>query len=666
MPSVPELVDDLRGINQQLRRAQRRLGDDAGFGGRAAMMELGQAQVEFFAEDYPRAAIRLMQLVSRPGFRDQLAYPEALYFLGESLWAMGMRKAAVEHLRESLQPAKQPPGEFRRRLARYLVRAGEVAQVDEVRAFWRRYQATRADGPLSDEDRDVRYEYAKALFRGGALAEAEALFDAVDEADPYYLRARYFVGVLKLKRDDVRGAKAAFQAALEAYQRVHRPSLTLDWPDADQPAELDGPARDLLILDPIDADDDADEAAEEGAPVEPPARDAQEEHERRMGALIHLALARLAAATDDDRAAWHHYRRVPPGDPDFVMALSEATFVLFRREHYLWCARLIDQLLATRGDDVSAAQLALWKAQLLARGARFDEARASYVALDEAMQRRATELEAELEQARRLFPQAVLAWTAPEDANRARALEAELVQQEEALIEAREMAQALRDLLNSSDPLPPVRYGREVQGVMHQRMDAFDAGLQRAAEAAHAEPQTGAHGGAPAATDADIGRLRDSARRLRGRLTRFDRTLDAFDRTYRDRIRKVLQAEEPNVQALDRALAGERRSMQNLATAMRTTARTNLENFAAEALFGQVDIAYWRKEDVTRRIREAMEERADIEGEMNTEEPTGAPLPKPEPPATPAPPAQDEPTEDDEGPGDEDGPGDDEPPVARK
>lgn len=660
---MPELVEDLRGINQQLRRAQRRLGDDAGFGGRAAMMELGQAQVEFFAEDYPRAALRLMQLVSRPGFRDELAYPEALYFLGESLWAMGMRKAAVEHLRESLQPARQPPGEFRRRLARYLVRAGEVARLDEVRAFWRRYQATRADGPLSDEDRDVRYEYAKALFRGGALAEAEAIFDAVDEADPYYLRARYFVGVLKLKREDLRGAKAAFEAALEAYERVHRPRLALDWPDADAPAELDGPARELLVLDALDADDDADEAADEGAPVEGPALAAQEEHQRRMGALIHLALARLAAATEDDRAAWFHYRSVPPGDPDFVMALSEATFVLFRREHFLWCARLIDQLLATRGDDVSAAQLALWKAQLLARGARFDQARDSYQALDQAMQRRAAELEAELEQARRLFPQAVLAWTAPEDASRARALEAELVQQEEALLEAREMAEALRALLNSADPLPPVRYGREVQGVMRERMDAFDAGLRRAAEAAHAEPQSGAHGGAPGATDADIGRLRDSAQRLRARLDRYDRTLGAFDRTYRDRIRKVLQAEEPNVKALDRALAGERQSMQNLATAMRTTARTNLENFAAEALFGQVDIAYWRKEDVTRRIRQAMEERAEIEGEMNAEEPTGAPLPEAAPPPPTAPPApDDEPPDGDDGPGD----ADEDPPVARK
>ncbi len=617
-PGAHDLVEALRGINQQMRRVQRLLGDELGFDTHTAMMELGQAQVDFFAEDHPQAALRLLQLVSRPGFRDELAYPEALYFLGESLWAMGLHKAAIEHLRESLQPVHQAPGEFRRRLARYLVRAGEVARLDEVRGHWRRYQGSRADGPLGDEDREVRYEYAKALFRGGALAEAEALFSAIDEADPYFLRARYFMGVLQLRRDDPKAAEVAFKLALEGYDHLAGPPLPRD----DEEASLRGPDRELDINELFEL------------PAESVESDTLQ---RRMGALIHLALARLAAAREDDVVAWFHYRAVPPGDANFASALSEATYVLFRRGHFVWCARLIDQALAGRGDDVSAAQLGLWQAQLLAKGARYEDARARYEVLGEALLRRASDLEAELSQDRRLFPQAVLAWTAPDDANRARALEAEFVEQEESLAETHEIAAALQGLLDDAEALPPVRFGRARQRELHDRMDAFDLDLRRAADAARTGGEVRA-GGTPV-TEEDVARLAQSGRRLRTRLERFDRTVDTFDRTWRARIRAVLAAEVPNLRQLTGDLGHERASIERLGAAMRTTARTNLENFAAEAQFGQVDIAYWRKEEITRQISET------LEGQRLEQLPLDEiqrSLPKPRPKAAPAPAPRDE------------------------
>ena len=158
-------------------------------------------------------------------------------------------------------------------------------------------------------------------------------------------------------------------------------------------------------------------------------------HER-MGAVIHLALARLAAVRRDDATAWNHYRMVPRGDPDFAAALAEASFILFRREQYAWCIRLVDQLLAGRGDDVSNAQLTLWKAQLQARATAYDESVTTYALLEASLGEAQVQAEAD---ERRIFSESTLAWTDPEESTRARRLEADLITQEEALLEAREI-----------------------------------------------------------------------------------------------------------------------------------------------------------------------------------------------------------------------------------
>lgn len=594
-PSRAELVDELRGISQALRSAWTRLDGDLAVSGGRAVEILNRAQVAFFEEDYPRAAIDLLQLVARPGIERHAVYAEALAYLGESLWALGMEKAAAQYLRQALEQPKVLPSGYRRMLARYLALAGDTAPLDEARGFWRRYQGLRdaADEPTA-LDHEVRYQYAKALFRGGALGEAESLFAAIDQEDPRHLEARYFAGVIHLSRDDLVKAQEAFDETLEAYERRRRPASEAAALYLDRVAPK-GPAREVVNLELPD---------EEILP------DEETRRLERLGAVIHLALARLAAARDDDTRAWRHYRRVARGDPDFVAALSEATFVLFRRGHYRWCVNLIDQLLAGRGDDVSAAQLSLWKSQLLARDAAYDEARASYQTLDTALKRRAEELEAELVRDQRLFPQAVLAWSAPEDATRAADLEAELVTQEEALIEIRELLDALRALQQRGGPLPAVERGRAVEEKLRARLDAF-AGRHREAAEALARGETASAIGEPLADATQLEELARSQARMRARLEKFGEQLGRLDQAWRTRIDEVVRAETPAVEALARALDGERGSAAQLATAMRTTARHNLDDYAAEALFGQVDIAWWRKEEITRKIREAHEARAE-------------------------------------------------------
>ncbi len=630
VPSRDELVDELRGINQQLRNAQLRLGDDQVLDRSSAAREISRAQIAFFEEDYPLTAVRLFRLVSRPGIERHPGYPEALSWLGESLWAMGLKRSAVQNLREALSQPRQSSSAYRRMLARYLSVAGDVESLDDVRTFWRRYQALRGNSKLEVADRDARYHYAKALFRGGALAESDALFGAVDEDDPHYLKARYFVGVIRLARDDIKGAREAFNASLEAYNRTVRPTLYDATKERDYlPDDYDhsGP-----LLERVKLELDEDELLP----------DEKTRENQRLGAVIHLALARLAAYEDNDQLAWHHYRQVPRGSADFAEALSEASFVVYRiggklsgainidtdgdhfpdaseREMaYRWSARLIDQLLSGRGDDISGAQLELWKAQLFAKATNYERARVTYRRLDEALKRRGEEFEAQIAQEKkRLFPQAVLAWTAPDDANRARMLEAELVTQREALAETVELVEVLETLLKSSDLLPAIVSARALKAKLIERLTIFDRRLKMAGEAAYAHQQSpdeqGLHNGGPPASVADVQRLQVSARRLYGRLEGFGRDLDVYERRFRTRLRNTLKAEAPQVRRLASTFKRELKSADRLGVAMRNSARTNLENTAAEAFFGQVDIAFWRKEEISQRILDVLRRQNEIQ-----------------------------------------------------
>lgn len=591
-------VDELRRMNATLRQAQATLDTNLAVDAREAVKVLSEAQVAYFAEDYARAAVRLMRLVAKPRFKDQPAFVEALTYLAESLWELGLKASARTYFQQAIEHPRQLPSGFKKRLARYLEIAGRDLSLRDLRRLWRRYQndwdESEAPTPL---DLKIRYQYAKALTAQNALAEADDLFAEFNEGDAEYVQALYFRGIIHLKDENLVKAEAAFKATLEAWKAT-RP----------EPAERG-------YLEDVDATGDARELVKLELKDDEKLPTPEQAKQQRLGAAIHLALARLAAAQGKHEDAWNHYRKVPRGDPDFAAALAEATFVLFQREQYAWCVRLVDQLLAGRGDDVSAAQLRLWKAQLLARSTRYDDARRSYEVLNEALTQRGEQLTTQLEGNTRIFPQAVLAWTAPDDANRARGLEADLVSQDEALIEAREMADALSAVLDSDALLPAVAQGRQVLERLNGRMAQFEEHLK----VSHSE-----------ADASDFAEIDAAAERLRARIARFGTQLDRFESTYRDRITKVLAQELPALKRLGRDLQTEQAAARTLGEDMRVAAQQNIETYAAEAMFGQVDIAYWRKQEITRKLTASMEAQKQILDDMNTAMNPPKPPPRPQ------------------------------------
>lgn len=634
VPSRDALVEELRSMGMVLRRARQRLDADVSLDRYDVVARLNQAQVWTATEEHPKAALRLLQLLARPGFERSLAYPDALEVLAEAEWAIGLQAAARRHLRTALTPPEQAATHWRRRFARYLSRVTQRPDLPDLRGLWVTYQRLGPAEPPDDADRAIRYGYAKALFHAKAMGEARGLFQAVPEGDPYRLRALYFLGVIDVAEGEWVKASETFEAALAAHEaaapRPRTDADTLDFDPADPPPRL------------VDLSAEAEDDEGRG----PLAVDEAVDRQRRVGALIHLALGRLAAARGEWDAAWQHYRKVPRGGPEFTAALSEGSFVLARREAFEWCARLIDQLLAGRGADVSAAQLTLWKLQLTARSERYEDARTGYEAFEREVLQRLEGFDAATV-GDRLFPAEVLAWTAPGEATRVRTLEAELVVQREALIEAGELLAELDTLNRSKDLLPVVVFGKETHARLTAQTDRYAAKLVRAAEAAHRDGARGAHGGGAPASAQDVGRLQESLARLRERLQVFQGRLGEYEQRYRARLREVLDAERPVIAELQQALATEEASARDLAGTLKGEAKANLARYAAEARFGQVDIAFWRKEAVSRQIRRLHEDRArEIAplDEVERELPDVAPPPPPPPPI--ADPPADEPADD--------------------
>lgn len=607
VPSKVQLIEELRGMNSTLRQAQASLDTSLAVDAVEVVKVLNEAQVAWLAEDYPKAALMLMGLVSRPAFKDHPAWPEALEYLGESLHALGLSEAARTYLRQAVEHPRQLPTPWRRRFARLLAIGGGRLTLDELRSLWRRYQDEQGDDEPTREDHAIRYQYAKALVGFEQLNEADEHFAQIPEGDAWYLQSLYFRGIVQLRQDQQVKAAEAFEVALAAWQRSRPPPPEKPWLEE---VDDDGPAREVVPLELTE---------EEQLPPEEVTR-----HER-MGAVIHLALARLAAVRRDDATAWNHYRMVPRGDPDFAAALAEASFILFRREQYAWCIRLVDQLLAGRGDDVSNAQLTLWKAQLQARAAAYDESVTTYALLEASLGEAQVQAEAD---ERRIFSESTLAWTDPEESTRARRLEADLITQEEALLEAREIADVLGALIRSDDLLPAVARGREILEKLDARMAHFAQHIELAGRAVHDEEDTELHSGGPPATRADLKALAESQETLRQRMDIFEDQLQAFESTYRKRIASVLESELPVVAALEKALAAEVATARGLRGDLAKLARENVEQYAAEARFGQVDIAWWRKEEMTRKIRLALEEqKVDLDVVENAQNP---PPPPPE------------------------------------
>ena len=636
------LIHELRSINRSLRLARLNFERHSQLDREDAIEVLNSAQIAFFEEDYVKAVLKLVELTGQPGFKRHPGYGEALTYLAEALWHLGMPTASTARFREALDQRALPTA-YRHTLSRYLTVAGATVPMDDLERFWARYQSLRGDAEVEAADFDIRYRYAKALYNGKRLAKAQATFEAIgaDEADPYQLRGQYFVGVIHLRRGDQLKAIEAFEGAYALYQKALAASPVPELPEQLSEGALEAEAKGYK------GEESLEVIAMEGAPDpegDPSARFEQEmaalaaeegidedaidtQIRDHVGHLVTLALARLHAARDEFDASWRYYRKVLAfGSPEETAALAEASFVLSKRGAYDWSRRLVDRQLRRRSEDLSSAKLRLWRAQLMAQAANYDAAQDDYAKMEEALSERARQLATDLSADPRMFPEALLAWSAPEDAQFMRSLETDLILQRAELEGVSGLIDEIDGLTRQQGALPSVAHGRSIHEGLVAQLKTFEGRLheaeiaaRRAAEA-NLDTRSGLPGGrltaaAPEAMPA-FREIRRSTERLKARLDRFSSALDRYERTYRDRIKHTLAEEAPRLTALQRTLDGQTGSAKALAADLRLAAQGNLDRYVGEAQFGQVNLAWWRKWEISQRIKRAGEEAADLEAEL--------------------------------------------------
>ena len=193
---------------------------------------LTDGELYFRLQDYLRASIIFTNIVEN--YEGTPSYPDALFYLGESLYQAGDLLGARTRFRSLLDRAEQPG--FSPYVQRTLGRLIEIAirlrdfdgvegyfqalsrlpstEVEATNAYYRaKYLYNRA--VPSEEDLREAGDGSVPTIDTAGLEEARRAFEAVPEGSPFYPQARYFIGVVHTLR-------AEFPQAIEAFRRVLR------------------------------------------------------------------------------------------------------------------------------------------------------------------------------------------------------------------------------------------------------------------------------------------------------------------------------------------------------------------------------------------------------------------------------------------------------------
>jgi len=330
LDDITREVIDIEGdasslLDTPLRRSQRRS---------ATYVEerLTDGELFYRLQDYIRASIIFTDIVEN--YPDHRAYPDALFYLGDSLYRAGDYLGARTRFRELISHAGDT--RYRDHLQRALGRLIEIAIQTRDFDGVEDYFAALSRIPPSEIEATTNYYRAKYLYnravpteevlRGeedvqvdlAMLEQARQGFEAVQAGSPYYPQARYFIGVIHTLREE-------YPQAIEAFRRVLR-----------SPAETD--------------------------------------EQREVLELTQLALGRLYYETDQLDQAVEAYQAVPRTSSNFHVALYEIAWVYIRMGDSVRAERALEVLSVASPDSRFIPDGKLLRANLLLRNGRLDDA----------------------------------------------------------------------------------------------------------------------------------------------------------------------------------------------------------------------------------------------------------------------------------------------------
>ncbi|HEX8433921.1 tetratricopeptide repeat protein, partial [Archangium sp.] len=220
-PSSRELSARLDQVSGQLNAAEENLrfvetqyterpepGDEEGL-----LRRFSDGEIQYLLGDWANASVLFYDLVSDPRFRSHARYPEALFYLSDSLYQQQNYVGARLYLRELL--AHSDTRRYRDALVRYLEIAGRLNQFTGLDENIER--ARRLSGGQMPPE--LEYVYAKWLFKRTDLPDAErrerarAAFKplAATAGGRFQKQSAYFLGVLSVQEGDYAGAVERFR-----------------------------------------------------------------------------------------------------------------------------------------------------------------------------------------------------------------------------------------------------------------------------------------------------------------------------------------------------------------------------------------------------------------------------------------------------------------------
>jgi TolA-binding protein len=331
-PSAPGLSTRLEQVSEQVRLAEENLrfvetqytqrpepNEDE-----VLLRRFSDGEIQYLLDDWDAASVLFYDLVGDPKFRAHARYPDALFYLADSLYQQKNYIAARIYLRELL--SLEDTRRHRDALTRYLEIAVKLNQFTGLDGHIQKARSL-SGGQMPPE---LEYVYAKWLFQRTDLPDPErrertrALFQSLASTPGgrFQKQSAYFLGVLSVQEGD-------YAAAVEHFRPLA--SGTSDAP------ELAG------LLD-----------------------------------LANLSLGRLLYELGRHDEALDHYARISRESESFVESLYEIAWVHVKKGDFEEAKNAIDILLLMSPDGALAPEARLLQGNLQLKMRHYAEATSAY------------------------------------------------------------------------------------------------------------------------------------------------------------------------------------------------------------------------------------------------------------------------------------------------
>jgi tetratricopeptide (TPR) repeat protein len=203
---INKLRTQLADLEQQAAFLNVQYKTQVGSKEQIAEHRLVDAQVLYTLKDYTRAAILLLDYVAK--YKDTRGYPEALFFLADSLYH---KRDFLSARRYFKRIATQVRGKYYQealqRLVELSLRTGDYSDVQQ-------YLDALANIPPSMLKPSVPYVQGKYYYFRKQWDRAQSTFRSIPQGHKYYMHAQYFIGAIMVRRKSYAEASTLFKALL--------------------------------------------------------------------------------------------------------------------------------------------------------------------------------------------------------------------------------------------------------------------------------------------------------------------------------------------------------------------------------------------------------------------------------------------------------------------